>query len=57
MQVLCSNQGGTAAGQLADGIVVFSGADPDCCPSGRAATTWSWNGHRFTAGRTTITGR
>lgn len=102
VQVLCSNQGGTAAGQLADSIVVFSGAggrlhslgtltpqyrphapvhipfiavarigaghivtteywytsaDPDCCPSGRATTTWSWNGHRFTAGRTTITGR
>jgi hypothetical protein len=102
VQVLCSNQGGTAAGQLADSIVVFSGAggklhslgvltpqyrphapvhipfitvarvgaghivtteywytsnDPDCCPSGRATTTWSWNGHRFTPGHTTITGR
>jgi hypothetical protein len=100
LQVWCSNQGGTAAGQLAEGLVVFSGAggrlhvlgtltpqyrphaghvhipfvavksiggerivtteffytgsDADCCPSGRALTTWHWNGHHFKPGRTTI---
>jgi len=99
LQVWCSNQGGTAAGQLAEGFVVFSGtggrlhalgtltaryhprsaphvpfitvrsigaervvtteffygsADPDCCPSGRASTTWHWNGRSFKPGRTTI---
>lgn len=97
--VWCSNQGGTAAGQLAEGLIVFSGAggklhslgtltpqyrpraaahiafitvmgigaerivtieyfyassDADCCPSGRASTTWHWNGRSFTAGRTTV---
>ncbi len=100
LQVWCSNQGGTAAGQLAEGLVVFSGAggrlhvlgtltpqyrphpghvhipfvavrsigagrivtteffytgsDADCCPSGRALTTWHWNGHSVKPGRTTI---
>jgi hypothetical protein len=100
LQVWCSNQGGTAAGELAEGLVVFSGAggrlhvlgtltpqyrphprhvhipfvavksigaerivtteffytgsDADCCPSGRASTTWHWNGHSFKPGRTTI---
>jgi hypothetical protein len=99
LQVWCSNQGGTAAGELAEGLVVFSGAggrlhilgtltpqyhphtrvhipfvavksigaerivtteffyngtDADCCPGGRALTTWHWNGHSFRAGRTTI---
>jgi hypothetical protein len=100
LQVWCSNQGGTAAGELAEGLVVFSGAgghlhvlgtltpqyrphaghvhipfvavksigserivtneffytgsDADCCPSGRALTTWHWNGHSFKPGRTTI---
>ena len=99
LQVWCSNQGGTAAGELAEGLVVFSGAgghlhvlgtltpqyhphtrvhipfvavkslgserivtteffyngtDADCCPGGRALTTWHWNGHSFKAGRTTI---
>jgi hypothetical protein len=99
LQVWCSNQGGTAAGQLAEGLVVFSGAggrlhalgtltpqfrpdhaahipfitvrsigaenvvtaeffytgsDADCCPSGRASTTWHWNGHSFKPGRTTV---
>src|SRR5579859_1662432 len=99
LQVWCSNQGGTAAGQLAEGLVVFSGAggrlhvlgtltpqlrtgravhipfvavksigaerivtteffytgsDADCCPSGRALTSWHWNGHSFKPGRTTI---
>ncbi len=97
LQVWCANQGGTAAGQLAEGIVVFSGAggklhvlgtltpryrprsaphvpfitvahigaerivtteywyaaaDADCCPSGRATTTWYWNGRSFHPGRT-----
>jgi hypothetical protein len=97
LQVWCSNQGGTAAGQLAEGIIVFSGAggrlhvlgtltpryrprsaphipfiavksigaerivtteywyassDADCCPSGRATTSWHWNGRFFTPGRT-----
>ena len=97
LQVWCSNQGGTAAGQLAEGIIVFSGAggklhvlgtltpqyrprsaahipfiavksigaehivttefwyastDADCCPSGRAITSWHWNGRSFTPGRT-----
>jgi hypothetical protein len=93
-------QGGTAAGELAEGLVVFSGAggrlhvlgtltpqyrphagqvhipfvavksiggehivtteffytgsDADCCPSGRALTSWHWNGHSFKPGRTTI---
>lgn len=100
LQVWCSNQGGTAAGELAEGLVVFSGAggrlhvlgtltpqyrprhathipfvtvksisaervvtteffytgsDADCCPSGRALTSWHWNGHSFKPGRTTIT--
>jgi hypothetical protein len=100
LQVWCSNQGGTAAGELAEGLVVFSGAggrlhvlgtltpqyhphtrvhipfvavksigserivtteffyngtDADCCPGGRALTTWHWNGHSFKPGRTTIT--
>jgi hypothetical protein len=99
LQVWCSNQGGTAAGQLAEGLVVCSGAggrlhplgtltpqyhprsaahipsiavasigagrivtteywyastDADCCPSGRATTTWRWTGHAFVPGRTTI---
>jgi hypothetical protein len=100
LQVWCSNQGGTAAGELAEGLVVFSGSgghlhvlgtltpqfrphaghvhipfvtvksigaekivtteffytgsDADCCPSGRASTTWHWNGHSFKPGRTTI---
>jgi hypothetical protein len=99
LQVWCSNQGGTAAGELAEGLVVFSGAggrlhvlgtltpqyhphsrvhipfvavksigaerivtteffyngaDADCCPGGRARTTWHWNGHSFKPGRTTI---
>jgi hypothetical protein len=99
LQVWCSNQGGTAAGELAEGLVVFSGAggrlhvlgtltpqyhphtrvhipfvavksigserivtteffyngtDADCCPGGRALTTWHWNGHSFKAGRTVI---
>ena len=100
LQVWCSNQGGTAAGELAQGLVVYSGAgghlhvlgtltpqyrphaghvhipfvsvkstggenivtteffytgsDADCCPSGRALTTWHWNGHSFKPGRTTI---
>jgi hypothetical protein len=99
LQVWCSNQGGTAAGELAEGLVVFSGAggrlhvlgtltpqyfphtrvhipfvtaksigagrivtteffytrsNADCCPSGRALTTWHWNGHSFKPGRTTI---
>jgi len=99
LQVWCSNQGGTAAGQLAEGLIVFSGAggglhslgtltpryrprsavhipfitvkgigaervvtteffyassDADCCPSGRASTTWHWNGRSFTPGRTTV---
>ena len=99
LQVWCSNQGGTAAGQLAEGLIVFSGAggklhtlgtltpryrprsashipfivvksigaerivtteawyassDGDCCPSGRATTTWYWNGHSFRPGHTTI---
>jgi hypothetical protein len=100
LQVWCSNQGGTAAGELAEGLVVFSGAgghlhvlgtltpqyrphaghvhipfvavksigserivtneffytgaDADCCPSGRALTMWHWNGHSFKPGRTTI---
>ena len=100
LQVWCSNQGGTAAGELAEGLVVFSGAgghlhvlgtltpqfhahnnkvhipfvavksiggenivaseffyngsDADCCPSGRALTTWHWNGHHFKAVRTTV---
>ena len=99
LQVWCSNQGGTAAGQLVQGIVVFSGArgtlhplgtltpqyhprsathipylavtsigaerivtteywyastDADCCPSGRASTTWHWTGHTFTPTPTTI---
>ena len=99
LQVWCSNQGGTAAGELAEGLVVFSGAggrlhvlgtltpqyyphtrvhipfvavksigserivtteffynsaDADCCPGGRALTTWHWNGHSFKPGRTTI---
>jgi hypothetical protein len=99
LQVWCSNQGGTAAGELAEGLVVFSGAgghlhvlgtltpqlrtghavhipfitarsigaghivtteffytgsDADCCPSGRALTSWHWNGHSFKPGRTTI---
>lgn len=100
LQVWCSNQGGTAAGELAEGLVVFSGAgghlhvlgtltpqyrphaghvhipfvavksigserivtneffytgsDADCCPAGRALTTWHWNGHSFKPGRTTI---
>jgi len=99
LQVWCDNQGGTAAGQLAEGIVVFSGAggklhalgtltpryrprsaahipyiavksigaerivtteywyafsDEDCCPSGRATTSWHWNGRSFTPGRTII---
>lgn len=102
LQVWCANQGGTAAGQIAEGVIVFSGtggrlhplgtltpryhppgpvhipyvavasisaghivtteywytpSDPDCCPSGRAATTWYWNGRHLTPGRTTITGR
>jgi hypothetical protein len=100
LQVWCGNQGGTAAGELAEGLVVFSGAggrlhvlgtltprlgtghathipfvtvksigggrvvtteffyagsDADCCPSGRASTTWHWNGRSFQPGRTTIT--
>ena len=101
LQVWCSNQGGTAAGELAEGLVVFSGSgghlhvlgtltpqfrphaghvhipfvvvksiggekivtteffytgsDADCCPSGRALTTWHWNGHSFKPVRTTIT--
>lgn len=100
LQVWCSNQGGTAAGQLAEGLIVFSGAggklhslgtltpqyrprsashipfivvksigaerivtteawytstDGDCCPSGRATTSWHWNGHSFKPGRTIIT--
>ncbi|HET9967175.1 MAG TPA: hypothetical protein VFQ68_02995 [Streptosporangiaceae bacterium] len=101
LQVWCSNQGGTAAGELAEGLVVFSGAggrlhvlgtltpqfrphaghvhipfvavksiggervvtteffytgsDADCCPSGRALTSWHWNGHSFKPGRTVIT--
>jgi hypothetical protein len=99
LQVWCSNQGGTAAGELAEGLVVFSGAggrlhvlgtltpqyhphtrvhipfvavksigserivtteffyngtDADCCPGGRALTTWHWNGRSFKPGRTTI---
>ncbi len=99
LQVWCSNQGGTAAGQLAEGLIVFSGAggklhslgtltpqyrprsashipfilvksigaehivtteawytstDGDCCPSGRATTSWHWNGHSFKPGRTII---
>src|SRR5271166_2739465 len=99
LQVWCNNQGGTAAGQLAEGLIVFSGAggklhtlgtltpqyrprsashipfivvksigaerivtteawytssDGDCCPSGRATTTWYWNGHSFRPGHTTI---
>jgi len=99
LQVWCSNQGGTAAGQLAEGLIVFSGAggklhslgtltpqyrprsaphipfitvksiraerivtnefwyassDADCCPSGRAGTTWHWNGRSFKPGRTTV---
>lgn len=99
LQVWCANQGGTAAGQLAEGIVVFSGAggklhslgtltpqyrprsaphipfvavagigggrivtieyfyaspDADCCPSGRASTSWHWNGRSFKPGRTTV---
>jgi hypothetical protein len=100
LPVWCSNQGGTAAGELAEGLVVFSGAggrlhvlgtltpqyrphaghvhipfvavksiggehivtteffytgaDADCCPSGRALTSWHWNGHSFKPGRTTI---
>ena len=97
LQVWCSNQGGTAAGQLAEGLIVFSGtggklhslgtltpqyrprsaahipfiavksigaerivanefwyvsSDADCCPSGRASTTWHWNGRSFKPGRT-----
>jgi hypothetical protein len=100
LQVWCSNQGGTAAGQLAEGLIVFSGAggklhslgtltpqyrprsashipfivvksigaerivtteawytstDGDCCPSGRAITSWHWNGRSFKPGRTIIT--
>jgi hypothetical protein len=99
LQVWCSNQGGTAAGELAEGLVVYSGAggrlhvlgtltprlrtshkvhipfvtvksigaerivtteffyhgaDADCCPGGRALTTWHWNGHSFKPGRTTV---
>jgi hypothetical protein len=99
LTVWCDNQGGTAAGQLAEGLVVFSGAggrlhvlgtltpqyrphndahipyvmvtsigaervvtteywyttsDADCCPSGRATTTWYWNGRSFHPGRTTV---
>ncbi len=99
LQVWCGNQGGTAAGELAEGLVVFSGAggrlhvlgtltpqyfphtgvhipfvtvksigaerivtteffytrsNADCCPSGRARTSWHWNGHSFKPGRTTI---
>jgi len=99
LQVWCSRQGGTAAGQVAEGLIVFSGAggrlhplgtltpqyhphsaahipylavagvgaerivtteywytssDADCCPSGRATTTWHWNGRSFSPGRTTV---
>jgi hypothetical protein len=104
LQVLCSNQGGTAAGKLADGIFVFASAgrprflglltpqyrpeqlapsyiptmsvahidtqahiatteyfytpaNPDCCPSGRASTIWTWTGRTFIPGRTKITSR
>jgi hypothetical protein len=99
LQIWCSNQGGTAAGQLAEGIIAFSGAggrlhvlgtltpqyrprpaphipfimvtsigaeriviteywyaaaDADCCPTGRATTSWYWNGRFFHPGRTTV---
>jgi hypothetical protein len=33
----------------------YTGSDADCCPSGRALTTWHWNGRSFKPGRTTIT--
>ena len=101
LQVWCDNQGGTAAGELAEGLMVFSGAggklhvlgtltpqyrprsashipyivvesigaervvttelwyastDADCCPSGRATTTWHWNGRSFRPGPTIILG-
>jgi hypothetical protein len=99
LQVWCDNQGGTAAGQLAEGLIVFSGAagklntlgtltpqyrprsaphipyivvtsiggerivtteywyassDADCCPTGRASTSWYWNGRVFHPGRTIV---
>jgi hypothetical protein len=99
LQVWCDNQGGTAAGQIAEGLMVFSGAggrlhvlgtltpqyrprpaghipyivvksigaerivsteywyaatDEDCCPTGRATTTWYWYDHSFHPGRTMV---
>ncbi len=32
----------------------YASSDADCCPSGRASTTWHWNGRSFTPGRTTV---
>lgn len=99
LAVWCDNQGGTAAGELAQGLAVsgtagsrlywlgtltpqyrprggahipfisagrigrdrivtteywYASGDPDCCPTGRASTSWVWNGHRFLADRTVI---
>ena len=101
LQVFCSAMSGTAAGQVAEGVFVFSspGGAPhllgtltsqyhpkskshlpylavqkistgkiatieywyasgnaDCCPAGRAYTTWTWTGHKFVPGHTTVTG-
>ena len=32
----------------------YASTDADCCPSGRATTSWHWTGHSFRPGRTTI---
>jgi hypothetical protein len=32
----------------------YTPSNPDCCPSGRAATIWKWTGHTFIPGRTKI---
>jgi hypothetical protein len=34
----------------------YASGNPDCCPSGRANTTWTWTGRKFVPGHTTVTG-
>ena len=44
------------AGRMAVTEYWYTLMNADRCPSGRAYTVWTWTGHGFAAGHTTIRG-